>query len=145
MGCGAESGDRLKRSGPPKRRSPLKAKAGKQKPRKRIKPVNPKRRKRLSAEQFGPPGYVAHVHSYGCLVELEGCPDECEGPMEAAHVKSRGAGGGWKNNLVPLCRRHHRQQHDMGADTFAWHHQIDLDLWACAITGKFTATDQLED
>lgn len=100
----------------------------------------------MSAEQFGPPGYVAHVHSYGCLVELEQPGSgECEGPIEAAHVKSRGAGGGWKNNVVPLCRRHHRQQHDMGSDTFAFHHVLDLDLWAAAICGKFTATDRLED
>jgi hypothetical protein len=39
-------------------------------------------------------------------------------PSEAAHVRSRGAGGTSKD-LVPLCRKHHQMQHDMGVHTFA--------------------------
>lgn len=34
-------------------------------------------------------------------------------PSDPAHVRSRGAGGG-SDDLIPLCRIHHRLQHDKG-------------------------------
>lgn len=39
-------------------------------------------------------------------------------PSDPCHIRSRGAGGPdtpW--NLVPLCRRHHTEQHTIGWDT----------------------------
>ncbi len=39
---------------------------------------------------------------------------------DPAHVKSRGSGGGdfdW--NVIPLCRVHHTEQHQIGFSTFA--------------------------
>lgn len=36
-------------------------------------------------------------------------------PSDAAHIKSRGAGGGDEEwNIVPLCRRDHQLQHHIG-------------------------------
>ena len=39
----------------------------------------------------------------------------CFKPSDAAHIKSRGAGGDdAHDNLIPLCRWHHQLQHSMG-------------------------------
>lgn len=36
-------------------------------------------------------------------------------PCDAAHIKSKGAGGGDERfNCVPLCRGHHSEQHAQG-------------------------------
>jgi hypothetical protein len=45
---------------------------------------------------------------------------------ECAHVKSRGAGGKDAGNMVPMCMRHHRQQHAVGIKTFQAAYGIDL-------------------
>lgn len=48
-------------------------------------------------------------------------------PCDAAHIKTVGSGGGDKIvnaegeivvNLIPLCRKHHVEQHAIGIDTF---------------------------
>ena len=42
-------------------------------------------------------------------------------PVDAHHMTSRGAGGGdTKDNLVPLCRKHHQEYHQIGISKFAW-------------------------
>ena len=91
-----------------KRRTPLKAA-------KRLRPVNSKRKRLRHARNFGEE--AALVRSLPCLV--------CGGLSEPAHVVSRGAGGG-RFDLVPLCRDHHREQHDDGVLTFAERHCLDL-------------------
>ena len=45
---------------------------------------------------------------------------------ECAHVVSRGAGGDDRANTVPLCMRHHRQQHAVGIETFQRTYGLDL-------------------
>ena len=52
---------------------------------------------------------------------------ECGGQVEAAHAKSRGAGGD-RRHLIPLCAAHHAEQHRRGVRTFE--HLYDLDLRA---------------
>lgn len=104
---------------------------------------NAKRAKVRHAAHFGPPGYVEHVHSFGCVFAVErGTTAECEGPLEACHRKSRGAGGGWRKNLFCACRKHHAMQHAMGVAAFERFVPTDLDLWACAITGKWDANQR---
>lgn len=40
-------------------------------------------------------------------------------PSEPSHIRTRGAGGHDEpDNVVPKCRRHHREWHDMGATKF---------------------------
>jgi hypothetical protein len=63
----------------------------------RLKKVNPKRKKRLFQEDFGGKEYLAYIHSLPCAI----CEAPCE-YTEAAHVRSRGAGGK-ASDLVPLC------------------------------------------
>ena len=105
---------------------------------KAVNPANKKRKANLRESHFGPPGFVEFVHRHGCVVARDGASlSRCEGPVEAAHRKSRGAGGGWRHNVYGLCRKHHQEQHSKGLETFETAHHLDGDLWACAITGKF--------
>lgn len=45
---------------------------------------------------------------------------------DPAHVTSRGAGGGHVANIVPLCRLHHSEQHDIGIPAFEALHGVSL-------------------
>ena len=70
------------------------------------------------------------VRSHQCVVL--GCKD---GPIQFAHVKSRGAGGGdWYG--VALCLGHHREQHDIGIETFQRKYGIDLYELAAEFTRR---------
>lgn len=71
------------------------------------------------------PEYAEWVRGLWC--QVPGCDD---GRTEAAHVQSRGAGGGDRSNLVALCPRHHREQHRIGIKTFAVQCGLDLPLLA---------------
>ena len=47
-----------------------------------------------------------------CECGREGC--------DPAHAKSKGSGGDdIKENVIPLCRKHHTEQHKIGVVTFA--------------------------
>jgi hypothetical protein len=103
--------------------------------RKRINPVNRKRKKERFAAAFmdwrGDKG--AWIRQLNCVV----CGVV---PSEAAHVKSRAAGGTAKD-LVPLCTFHHRQQHDMGILTFEEHHDVDLEMASWAYEDRWDAVE----
>ncbi len=62
--------------------------------------------------------YLEYVRQLDCLI--------CGGPPVPAHVKSRGAGGHDRGNTVPLCHRHHQEQHRRGIKTFQVQYNIDL-------------------
>ncbi len=112
----------MKRSTMPARAKPMSR--GKVLARNR-KPVAPKNRKRSAAaldQDFGEEAKT--VRALPCLVA--GC---CGTPVEPAHVKSRGAGGG-RFDIVPLCHVHHREQHSRGIRTFAKIYSLDLRLEA---------------
>lgn len=72
---------------------------GQRKPMKRgrIKPVNKARKAKRFQENYGGREYMEFVHGLPCAV----CDALCEF-TEAAHVKSRGAGGK-ADSIVPLC------------------------------------------
>ena len=106
----------------------------------RLKPVNAKRKKKMHAEQFGPPGFADFVRASGCMIAVERVSSVCMGPVGVAHVVSRGAGGKWRENCVGLCAGHHAVQHAIGVAEFEKRHGVDMDLWACAITGKWEAS-----
>lgn len=47
----------------------------------------------------------------------------CGQPSDPAHVRGRGAGGDdVATNVVPLCRLHHREQHQLGWSRFLDRH-----------------------
>jgi hypothetical protein len=56
--------------------------------------------------------YRNYIRSLNCLV------DKCTLESDPHHVRSRGAGGHDKSNLVPLCRIHHTELHAIGRLTF---------------------------
>src|SRR5690606_17013826 len=90
-----------------------------------IRRVNPRRRRKRYARDFG--DYAVTVRALSC------CVCDASAPSDPHHVKSRGAGGD-RRDLVPLCRTHHREYHDVGRRTFEARHGVDLaaiaaDLW----------------
>jgi hypothetical protein len=110
-----------------------------------VNPVNRKRAKKRKLEQFGPPGFADFVREYGCVVGREGSSlMTCMGPVQVAHLRSRGAGGGWRENCVGLCAGHHGVQHSLGVVTFAKQYAIDLDLWAAAVTHQWDLNEGKE-
>ena len=60
-------------------------------------------------------------------------------PSECAHVTSKGAAGGDWDNLVPLCTRHHQQQHSFGIRSFEFKYQIRLKAAARKVTALYVA------
>lgn len=118
------------------KRSPLRRKA-------RLAPVNRKRKAAAFKKNFGLK--AAWIRERDCAVAfrrpLRPLPDSdsktedalivvgwlglCAGPVEAAHAKTRGAGG-TAADLVPLCQYHHRRQHMLGIKTFGARYGVDL-------------------
>ena len=42
-------------------------------------------------------------------------------PSEAHHITTKGAGGGdTENNLMPVCRKHHAELHQIGYAKMGW-------------------------
>lgn len=92
----------------------------------RLAPVNRRRRAAAHARNFGERANL--VRAMPCLLSGAGC----KGQVEAAHVRSRGAGGD-RRDLVPLCSGHHREQHQRGLPTFCTTHKLDLRAAAARI------------
>jgi hypothetical protein len=65
----------------------------------RLRPINPERRAKLFKKHYDSKEYVEHLHAMPCAI----CGEY--GWTEAAHTKSRGAGGK-ASDLVPLCGNH---------------------------------------
>lgn len=82
----------------------------------RLKPVNSKRKAQRNRDHFG--DKAVWIRTLPCLV----CGTT---PVEACHAKSRGAGG-TSEHLVPMCHKHHREQHMMGVTSFGVVHGVDL-------------------
>ena len=98
----------MKRSGPPQRKTRLKSKGGSRFPKRRC------------------PEYMDWLRQQPCIVAMLSSVGGCGGAVEAAHVRSRGAGGDDLNNTVPLCRQHHGDQHAIGIQTFQATYEIDM-------------------
>ena len=73
-------------------------------------------------EQYGSRERVLWVKTLPCLV----CGVS---PSENAHVRTRGAGGTYKD-IVPLCFTHHREIHSIGNDSFCRKYFLDLEMEA---------------
>lgn len=97
-----------------------------------VPPVNSERRKELFKKGFGSKAFVEFVKQQPCVVEA--CNRT---PIDCAHVTSRGAGGG-PEDIVPMCRHHHAEQHAMGIETFQRVYGLDLDLLAGLTWQEFT-------
>jgi len=81
---------------------------------------------------FGDDVRIGIVKGLPCLIALKtGCV--CKTPSDNAHVKSRKAGGD-KESIVPLCRLHHNELHNIGKLTFQAKYSIDLDEEAAKLS-----------
>lgn len=73
--------------------------------------------------------YTKYINMLPCsLFETHGY--ECQGDTVGHHIRSRGAGGKEKGNLVPMCYNHHAIVHSMGKLTFQYNYQVNLKLLA---------------
>lgn len=68
------------------------------------------------------PDFLAWVRTLPCLLADRG---GCLGIIIPAHVKTRGAGGDDVGNVVPLCVKHHDEQHH-GIQSFEAKYGLDL-------------------
>ena len=94
----------MKRSGSLRRKTPLRTKG---------KPRFKKGRD---------PKFLAWLRTLPCLLKTWPPHDV----TEAAHVRTRSAGGPDLGNTVPLCRFHHGSQHRMWIKSFQWFYEVDL-------------------
>ena len=111
----------MKRGGYLKRKTRLERKT-------RVRAVNPERRARRRAEQF------SH-QAERCRI-MRCCACGRRAPSDPAHIRSRGAGGRDRANVVPLCRTCHSLQHAIGIKTFQariQEAQPDFDLITIAL------------
>lgn len=72
-----------------------------------------------------------HFHSVQRVLFVQSLPCVVCGylPSQNAHVKSRGAGGGY-TDIIPLCYTHHLEQGQIGIKTFAKKYHLDLEWLA---------------
>lgn len=75
------------------------------------------------------PDILQSFYARHCIVcGVRGC--------DPAHIKTKGSGGDdIEENLMPLCRKHHSEQHQCGVVTFARRHPtvlfyIELKGWS---------------
>ena len=96
-----------------------------------IKRRNAKRVKQRHAKAFGKK--AAWIRGLACCV--------CQrSPVQAHHVKSRGAGG-TSEHLVPLCPNCHMAVHQAGAKTFERAMDVDLTHEAQALEAWWQQQD----
>lgn len=88
--------------------------------------------------------YLAWIRTLLCAAGREGRPLlSCSitaiafGGSEAAHVRSKGAGGHDKGNTVPLCSAHHREQHTIGIRSFCHKYSVDLKQLATDYASRY--------
>jgi hypothetical protein len=123
----------LKRGAPPRRST---------KPIARGKP--PKARKddptKRRFAKLRDPEYCAWIRTLRCTIDC-GCTNHCDcwGRIEGAHVKARSVGGVDRGNLVPLCTRHHREQHTLGMQSFQDLYRLHLTSWALRLDAQYVA------
>lgn len=137
-------------------------------------PVKAKRGKPKRFAKRRDPGYCAWVRTLRCAIPpmtvevamargRAGHPKphwlSCWPPQEAAaydlgvrvsecaHAKTRSTGGDDRGNTLPLCKRHHAQQHAIGIKTFQENYGIDMakiasDLWDMYLRDHPEAADE---
>jgi hypothetical protein len=117
---------------PLERSTPL-ARTGRLPRRTRIKARNAKRGGSRFPKRRDP-AYCAWIRTHPCVAAGRGDwidgGKPCAGRVECAHVVSRGAGGPDVANTVPLCTRHHREQHTIGIRSFETRYGLNLEMKA---------------
>ena len=79
------------------------------------------------------PAFLNWMSEHCCVI--------CGHPgCDPAHLKSRGAAGDDVGNVVPLCRKHHTEQHAMGWPAFRFvYARVNFDLEARYLAAAWNA------
>jgi hypothetical protein len=88
--------------------------------RSKIKKSNPKRKSENFKKYYGSVERVEWIKNLPCIV----CKNTV-GNSENVHIISKGSGGNCKH-IVPMCRHHHAELHQVGIYTFQVKYTIDL-------------------
>lgn len=105
-----------------------------------LRRVNTERAEREQERQFG--DLAKYVRTLRC------CIPWCPCAAVAAHVHTRRNHGAWitpvdggpkRGNIVPMCVRHHLEQHQHGIKTFQREHGLNLELIATRVGRDFGA------
>lgn len=109
-----------------KRRKPI--------PRKRKTP----RRNVVANTDEGFREFVRRCRCVACSDEAlrQATPPEMPSKSEACHIKAR-RNNADAANLVPLCRRHHQEQHTTGILSFQQKYFLDLQMLAAALWERY--------
>lgn len=95
------------------------------KPRRPVKRVNAKRRRKEWGRAYGSPERVQFVASLPCA--FGGRWERCAGKIENHHTRNGGRGRkGDAATIVPLCTLHHDELHDKGVATMEEQYGVDL-------------------
>lgn len=99
---------------------------------KRMSPVNRKRKAALWATQYG---------SLARVIAVKALPSVVSGrtPCVNAHVRSRGAGGTYRD-IVPLTDAEHRELHAIGIASFQAKYNVSLTAEAARVSGMLDGT-----
>ena len=96
---------------------------------------NPKRKGSRFPKQRQPE-YTAWIKTLPCAVSLD-----CWGPIDPAHVnKTRAQGAPDLGEVVPLCRKHHREQEGRTA-RFNAKYRVDLSWIATVLADEYRNGD----
>ena len=108
-----------------------------------------KRSKRSGGNLF--PGYIDEayrtwIRGRQCLIagrapRWVSLHNRCEGVTQAAHIRSRGAGGADHQNLLPLCVLHHHEQHEIGKLSFEARYTLSLRDEAASLWKRFVESE----
>lgn len=83
-----------------------------------LKKVNQSRHDKNFVKYYGSLERVEIIKNTPCVI--------CSAlPSDNVHVVSKAAGGNYKD-IVPLCRKHHLESHQIGTLTFSEKYNIDL-------------------
>lgn len=92
------------------------------------------------------PRHRKFIRAHSCVVTLAKIIDECEGPIECAHVRlgAKNNGKGIKPHdahCISLCFRHHKESHTIGETTFANKYGLNLQ----DLAAQFAAISPVEE
>ena len=99
-------------------------------------------------------GHRAFIRSFECALATSAFAKHCDGETECAHVRTGTDGGtGMKPSdcwTIPLCRGHHREQHNIGEPAFEKRYAIRMkamaeQLWNISPAGKRYRRDRMMD
>ena len=79
------------------------------------------------------PGLVDWIRGQPCLVP------KCGLPGEPCHVRTK-RNHGDPENVVPLCRWHHREQHERGVKDFSYRYGLNLTIHAARLDALYRKT-----